>query len=259
MLSVSCGSSGRRRRVQSRARFSPQPATLLALTYLVREEGQVCPRCNLSPNLLARRPLTPRSLPLLVLSAFPFTTLRNLRPVIPQSNPIPLRAAMRLKMRSASQEFSNYHHLHTSSANKLLHFIGVPPIQLSFLIILSFYTHPIAILLSAVIYLIHHTTLSPRAALLCLPYIASVHGLSFLCVRRLTAHPSPHTALAALAACNALCWAGQFYGHYFLEGNSPAVTESIIGPLLSAPLFVVLEVLWAMGLAQDLRSIGEKH
>lgn len=163
-------------------------------------------------------------------------------------------------MRSASQEFSDYHRLHTSPANKTIHLFGVPTIQLTALIILAFYIHPLIIPLSAIVYLTHHATISPHVAALCLPYILSIHGLSFFCANALlTTHPAPHAALAALAACHALGWAGQVFGHCFLEGNCPAVTDSLVGPLLSAPLFVVLEVLWAVGLAQDLRAIGGEH
>ncbi|XP_047316798.1 2-hydroxy-palmitic acid dioxygenase mpo1-like [Impatiens glandulifera] len=41
-----------------------------------------------------------------------------------------------------------------------------------------------------------------------------------------------------------LCWTGQFIGHGVFEKRAPTLLDNVLQPMLMAPFFVVLEVLW---------------
>ena len=42
-------------------------------------------------------------------------------------------------------------------------------------------------------------------------------------------------------------WAAQFFGHFAYEGRAPAVFESLFQAIFTAPLFVIMEVMFELG------------
>jgi 2-hydroxy fatty acid dioxygenase len=56
----------------------------------------------------------------------------------------------------------------------------------------------------------------------------------------------------AAAGLHIVSWGVQIYGHAVYEGGMPALSESVVGSIATAPLFVVLEMLWSMGYALPL-------
>jgi uncharacterized membrane protein YGL010W len=61
------------------------------------------------------------------------------------------------------------------------------------------------------------------------------------------------------AACGFVAaWIAQFLGHGLFEGRAPALLDNIFQALFLAPLFVWLELLFALGYRPELRSRVEK-
>ncbi|CAG8467732.1 10225_t:CDS:2 [Diversispora eburnea] len=61
-----------------------------------------------------------------------------------------------------------------------------------------------------------------------------------------------HNTLALIVHVSA--WILQFLGHGFAEKRSPALKESLIQALLTAPLFVWMEVLFGLGYRPELQK-----
>lgn len=53
-------------------------------------------------------------------------------------------------------------------------------------------------------------------------------------------------------------WIAQFLGHGLFEGRAPALLDNIFQALFLAPLFVWLELLFALGYRPDLKNRVEK-
>jgi len=53
-------------------------------------------------------------------------------------------------------------------------------------------------------------------------------------------------------------WIAQFLGHGLFEGRAPALLDNLFQALFLAPLFVWLELLFALGYRPELRSRVEK-
>lgn len=74
-------------------------------------------------------------------------------------------------------------------------------------------------------------------------YLVSVHGM---------------TANYWAAAGFVGSWIAQFLGHGVFEGRAPALLDNIFQALFLAPLFVWLEILFALGYRPELKSRVEK-
>ena len=58
----------------------------------------------------------------------------------------------------------------------------------------------------------------------------------------------------AVALFHATMWIAQFIGHGVFEGRAPALLDSLDQALITAPLFVVLEVLFFFGYRKQFYS-----
>jgi len=67
---------------------------------------------------------------------------------------------------------------------------------------------------------------------------------------------TPSTYYWFAAIVQIIGWAFQFYGHY-LEGKRPALVDNIF-QIAIAPLFVLFELLFKLGLRLELRDLAEK-
>ena len=47
-----------------------------------------------------------------------------------------------------------------------------------------------------------------------------------------------------------LAWVAQFVGHFYFEGNRPALTDSLLQAFLIAPMFVLIDVKHLINLIQ---------
>lgn len=67
---------------------------------------------------------------------------------------------------------------------------------------------------------------------------------------------NPWLAFAIFTSVFVLGWALQFWGHYY-EGRKPAFVDDLVG-LLIGPLFVTAELVFAVGLRQNLAADIER-
>lgn len=74
-------------------------------------------------------------------------------------------------------------------------------------------------------------------------YLTSVHGMT-----------ANFWAVCGFVAA----WIAQFLGHGLFEGRAPALLDNIFQALFLAPLFVWLELLFALGYRPELKSRVEK-
>ena len=56
-----------------------------------------------------------------------------------------------------------------------------------------------------------------------------------------------------------VCWLAQFYGHGVHEGNSPALLDNLFQAIFTAPLFVVMEILFIFGYKRSFRDRVQKE
>ncbi|KAJ3329586.1 hypothetical protein HDU93_000873 [Gonapodya sp. JEL0774] len=159
------------------------------------------------------------------------------------------------------KEMVFYGSYHSDSRNKLVHLVFVPTILWSglvwfahptFALLPGTFTVPLPLLSSVPIsydvsffvalgYALYYVGLEPVAG--------SFYSL-FLLLMLSTAHlfrlTTPH-AVPLATAVHVLSWAAQIWAHKVYEGRSPALLDNLFQALVLAPLFVWLEVLFAVG------------
>jgi len=154
-------------------------------------------------------------------------------------------------MKSLSEQLFTYKQQHTNKMNLLLHYIGIPTIIFSLLMLLNWISIDIAthwqisfswILLLAT--LVYYFLLNLRLAI-----VATIVMIPFTFIAILIARPSPTLFSGTLFFILFIGgWALQFVGHYF-EKQKPAFMINA-SQLLIGPLFVLMEALEALGLAK---------
>lgn len=161
-------------------------------------------------------------------------------------------------MKTFVEHLSTYAEYHRDSRNITTHLVGVPMIVFSVIWLLS---RPSFELL--------HIALTP-AIVVCLLATAFYLRLNLLFGLLLgllmgagiyVANQFATLSLAAFLATGiglfVVGWIIQFIGHYY-EGKKPAFVDDLVG-LLIGPLFVTAEILFALGLYQDLKAEIEKR
>ncbi|KAI6382945.1 hypothetical protein MCOR25_000454 [Pyricularia grisea] len=66
------------------------------------------------------------------------------------------------------------------------------------------------------------------------------------------------TTTKAAIAVHVVCWIFQFIGHGTFEGRAPALLDNLVQAVFLAPLFVWLELLFALGYRPELQARVEK-
>ena len=142
---------------------------------------------------------------------------------------------------------------HTDWRNQLTHYVGVPIIIFSILIVLDqvpiggrFSAALLVLGLLLVSYLIAAPLVGLASTLVCFPLYLLMESVATL---------SAVSQWAIAGACFAIGWIIQFIGHAF-EGRRPAFTVNGL-QVLVAPAFLVAELLFAAGLQRDLAGILE--
>lgn len=161
-------------------------------------------------------------------------------------------------MKTLVEQLSSYASYHRDPRNIATHLVGIPIIVVSLIVLLS---RPSFALGSA--------TVSPAwgaAALALIYYIRLDRTFGLIMAALLGLCLGIGTWTAALSTPNWLAWGAggfvlgwliQFVGHIF-EGRKPAFFDDIMG-LLIGPLFVVAEVLFAMGQYAALKEQVEQR
>lgn len=162
-------------------------------------------------------------------------------------------------MKSLTEQLSAYELQHTNSLNRLTHFIGIPIIIFSLMMLFSWISIDIArvwqisfswlILACALVY---YFMLNIRLAI-----AATIVMIPFTFIAILIARPTPtHFSFILFLILFVGGWILPFVGH-FLEKQKPAFLMSV-SQLLIGPLFVLLEALKALGVAKYVYAASRK-
>ncbi len=159
-----------------------------------------------------------------------------------------------LGMQHVASKLAVYHSYHTRPGNRALHFLGVPAIVFALLVlaslvrvrVLGFGITPAMALVAGT--LLYYLALDRALALFsALPLIALLVGAEVL-VRS----APPGVPAAVFLWTFGVGWALQFVGHG-IEGRRPAFVDDLSQALV-APMYLVAQVLFALGARADLRA-----
>jgi len=154
-------------------------------------------------------------------------------------------------MRTARELLSQYAAYHRDRRNIATHFVGIPLIVFSVAELLArlslsgqdprLSAATLMWVLTTIFYLSRHLVVGIATS--------AAIGLAVWLGHSYAAAPFS-TWLSIGVGCFVIGWIIQFVGHYF-EGKKPAFVDDVIGFLIG-PMFVVAEVLFALGLCGDL-------
>jgi uncharacterized membrane protein YGL010W len=149
------------------------------------------------------------------------------------------------RMKSLSQQLTQYARYHRDRRNIATHFIGIPAIVVGVDAVLA---RPTALLAAGatVAAALFYFALDRRFGLAMAVYLAASLWLG----ERVALLPTAAWIVAS-AVLFAGGWVFQFVGHAF-EGKKPAFVDDLVG-LLIGPLFVVAEAAFGVGLCHDLQ------
>lgn len=163
-------------------------------------------------------------------------------------------------MRNSTELLTQYAHYHRDRRNIATHLVGVPMIVLALGVLLARASLEVAGLPLSAAYLAWAAStawyLSRGHGLIEWAVSAAV-GLLMAGAHALEAGSTTAVWLGWGLGLFSLGWVIQFVGHYF-EGRKPAFVDDLVG-LLVGPLFVVAEVLFALGLCRAQRDAIEAH
>ncbi len=155
-------------------------------------------------------------------------------------------------MKSAVEQLATYKSVHLNPKNIRTHFIGVPAIIWSLLVLMSFVRFDIAgqfqlslamvfAVVVAIYYFILHTRLAIGLMLFIIPVLMSAEYIVSL----------PNALWIALGVF-IVAWAIQFLGHKY-EKAKPAFIDDL-NQLLIGPFFLMAEVYFMLGWEQKLNE-----
>jgi len=159
-------------------------------------------------------------------------------------------------MKSFAQEMAFYSAYHQERRNVMIHVLGVPMITFSLMVPLCwlhlFSIGDIPITAATVLVgasLVYYLSLDVMFGL-----IASVLYGSLLVAAHYVAPHGYLVGIAVFIGFQALGWGTQIYGHYVFEKKKPAFLDNLSQALISAPLFIVADVCFHLGLRKDLEA-----
>lgn len=156
-------------------------------------------------------------------------------------------------MRNLTDHLASYASYHRDARNIATHFIGIPTVVFSFTVMLSW---PLAwvgtVPLSAAWLLWLVASVFYLSLSLPLGVLMTVLMGGYVALGAWVAHMGVWVWLAAGLGSFALGWFFQMLGHHY-EQRKPAFVDDLVG-LLVGPLFLVTEVLFAMGLLRPLHQ-----
>lgn len=158
-------------------------------------------------------------------------------------------------MKNIEEQLSSYKSVHFNKKNIQTHFVGVPIIVLSIVVLLSRFTWQISVgdygltvtpaFIAAIVAITYYFTLHTR--------LAVAMGLYFVVTLYVAALLAPLSYSLELAiALFVIGWIIQFIGHYF-EKAKPAFVDDL-SQFLIGPLFLMAEVFFALGLEKTLEK-----
>ena len=161
-------------------------------------------------------------------------------------------------MKPLDEQLAVYASYHRNRWNRLTHYVGVPLLTFALLIPLGWLRLPLAgieitgAMVFAVAVLAWYLRLDVGLAVVMTLVTAPI----FYAADRVAQLPWA-TGLWVFGVAFVVGWAFQLVGHA-VEGRRPALVDNLLQALV-APLFIVLEGLFALGLRRDVRSRVEER
>lgn len=170
--------------------------------------------------------------------------LTYLSMVVARSNAV----VMNSKFFSLKDQYRFYSRYHVHPTNIAIHVVFVPLLHLTALIVCFKFPWFDLGAVSSVLYVVYYFVLDTFLAFLLTPYFICMYILAkYLWIRFASLGLMPIALVAHFTA-----WLIQFLGHHLFERNKPALFDSLVSSLLTAPLFVVLELVFWLQLAPSL-------
>ena len=157
------------------------------------------------------------------------------------------------------QQLASYAAVHLDQRNKITHFVGIPLIVFSMLLILTLWhiapgrevsVALVVAVVAALGWLALDLGIGLVLAVVMLPTWYAAHALA----DALGTPPSLWTAFAVLFIGG---WILQFVGHHY-EGKRPALLDNLFQAFI-APMFLVAEILVLRGMRPDLATLMGDH
>ncbi len=148
-------------------------------------------------------------------------------------------------------QLAMYAAYHTDRRNQLTHYVGVPIIIFSILIVLI--QVPLGGPVSAAGALLGIVLLSYVVAVPLVGVFSLIAGLALYVLAADVADMEPERRWSVATACFVAGWVIQFVGHVF-EGRKPAFLANML-QLFMAPAFLVAELMFAAGLQRNLAEV----
>lgn len=161
-------------------------------------------------------------------------------------------------MKNLHDQLSNYAAYHRDRRNILTHFIGIPMIVLSVVVLLARPVFEVAGLslsaatLAVIVATLYYLRLDLRYGV-----VMGVLLAACLAFAQATAPLSTGAWATLGVGLFVVGWVIQFVGHIF-EGRKPAFVDDIMG-LIIGPLFVVAEFGFLLGLRRDVEQVIESR
>ena len=156
------------------------------------------------------------------------------------------------------RQLASYAAVHRSWRNKATHFVGIPIIVFSLLLILALWrVHPAGrevsmALLVAAVAVLGWMALDLGVGLI----MAALMAPTWYAAEALAGALAPSSTVVAFAVLFIVGWALQFLGHHY-EGKRPALIDNIFQAFIG-PMFLVAEAMVVMGQRRDLAdAMGE--
>lgn len=158
-------------------------------------------------------------------------------------------------MNKFAQEMAFYSAYHQEKTNIWIHVVGVPTILFTaFVAIASFELFSIGrfSVTAAWVYFALTTLVYLRLDLAMGVIAAGLYGSLCFWAHDVATMGST-TILAVFLTGQIVGWGAQIYGHLHFEKNRPAFYENIMQSFVSAPIFVIADVLFHMGFKRELQ------
>lgn len=155
-------------------------------------------------------------------------------------------------MKSLDEQLAVYASYHHNRWNRVTHYVGVPLLTFALLIPLGWLRLPVAgieitaAMVFALAVLVWYFRLDPGLAV-----VMTVVSAPILYAADRVAQLPLATGLWVFGIAFVVGWAFQLVGHYF-EGRRPALVDNLLQALV-APLFILLEGLFALGFRRDVQ------
>nr|ODN98739.1 hypothetical protein L204_02703 [Cryptococcus depauperatus CBS 7855] len=150
------------------------------------------------------------------------------------------------------EELAFYSSYHSNKVNQIIHFICIPQILWTWLIVAAHVSPPGAKAINFCLGLTFQPNLAFVWMVSYMTYYILLDPFGGVSVTLCKALCSTHTHVCEISpsvlpftlAVHVCAWVAQFIGHGFFEHRAPALTDSLVQALVLAPFFVHLESLF---------------